>query len=294
MTLEPCAHVGKTPPCAEALVAAGIKRCVIAAPDPDARVNGAGAARLRAAGIEVVEGVLRQQAYLQLSGFMTRIQQARPRVTMKIAMSEDGFIAARAGQQTWLTGEMAKRWTYDLRSRNDVILTGSGTALIDNPLLTCRAPLELRDSPKRVVLDRQLSLPLNSQFVQTAKDLPLLIVVSEAVSDSARAPYIEAGVEFMTGSVSNEMFDLPALLANLAVSGVNTLMVEAGARLNQSFIASRLVDEICVLHAPIRLGEGGLPAVAGAVGLETLLERDYIKAETKKLGPDRLERWNLK
>ena len=294
VTLEPCAHSGKTPPCAEALIDAGIKRCVIASLDPDPRVNGMGSTRLQAAGIDVTTGVLQTEAERILSGFLHRIVHKRPYITMKIAMSADGYIAASAGQQTWLTGEMAKRWVYDLRSRHNAILTGSGTAITDNPMLTCRAPLSPANSPQRVILDSKLTLPLHSHLVQSADDVPLLIVVTRAVSEAQKAPYIEKAVEFLPSPCADGQFKLPVLFETLAKRGINNLMVEAGARLNASVLTTGLVDEVMVLQAPIHIGSGGLPAVAGADGLESVLKKRYIETKSCRLGSDRLVCWRLK
>ena len=294
VTLEPCAHTGKTPPCAEALIDAGIKRCVIASLDPDPRVNGMGSARLQAAGIDVTTGILQTQAESVLSGFFHRIVHERPHITMKIAISADGYISAAAGQQTWLTGEMAKRWVYDLRSRHDAILTGSGTAITDNPLLTCRAPLSPVDSPQRIILDSKLTLPLNSHLVQSAKDVPLLMVVTGAVSEAETAPYIEKAVEFLPSPSTDGQIKLPVFFETLAKRGINNLMIEAGSRLNASLLKTGLVDEVMVLQAPIHIGSGGLPAVAGADGLESVLEKRYIETRSCRLGSDRLVSWRLK
>lgn len=293
VTLEPCAHTGKTPPCADALIKAGIKRCVIASPDPDTRVNGLGSSRLQEAGIDVTIGILRDEAERILSGFLSRIDRNRPHITMKIAISADGYIAAGVGQQTWLTGEMSKRWVHDLRSRHDAILTGSGTAITDDPLLTCRAPLDISDSPQRFILDSRLSLPIHSQFVQTATDVPLTIVVSNKVSADQKTPFEAKEVQFLEMPESEEGILLPILFEHLAQRGMNSLMIESGARLNKSLLTQGLADTVVVLHAPTKIGRGGLPAVAGAEGLERLLEKRYIEAESFKLGRDKLVCWHL-
>lgn len=292
ITLEPCAHTGQTPPCADALIAAGIKKCVIGILDPDKRVNGAGVAKLRAAGIAVIEECLSAEAEAAMAGFLSRQHHARPYITMKIAISADGYIAGGAGQRTQITGDMARRWTHDLRSRHDAILTGIGTAQVDDPLLTCRAPSLASDSPIRIVLDTELRLSLDSQLVKTLKQIPLLIVIGPDVSDKQKAPFSKAGAEFITIPVVAGALSLPDLFHKLAERGINTVLVEAGARLNSSLLSPpALADQIYVLQGPEKLGEGGLKAVVGAQWLETLLKTNYMLKWSDMLGKDSITCW---
>lgn len=294
VSLEPCAHSGKTPPCVDALIAAGISRCIIGVLDPDKRVDGAGIAKLKQAGIEVRENILLEHAQDVLAGFLTRINQNRPFISMKIAVSADGYIAAGQGQRTQITGKMAQRFAHDMRSRHDAILTGSGTAITDNPILTCRAPLAEADSPTRIILDSQLRLPLDSQLVQSAGKIPLILVVSSKVHADHKKPYLDKGAEFIVVDEPDKQLYLSRLFEILAGKGINTVMVEAGARLNTTVISQGLADNIFVLQAPVMLGEGAVSAVVGEDGLESQLKTHYKKRSLQNLDSDVLVRWQVK
>ena len=191
VTLEPCGHTGKTPPCAKALVEAGIGRAVVAATDPDPRVNGRGIAMLEAAGIEVTLGVRAAEARALNAGFLSRVEQGRPLVTLKLATTLDGRIATHTGASRWISGPVARDWTHALRAMSDAIMIGSGTALADDPELTCRLPGMTDLSPVRVVVDRRLRLPLTSRLVRDAKRQPTwLITLAENVAPRGPATWI--------------------------------------------------------------------------------------------------------
>lgn len=292
VTLEPCAHEGKTPPCTEALIAAGIARCVIAAQDPDKRVDGAGIARLKAAGVSVTTGCMAAQAEDDLAGFLTRLSLYRPHITIKIATSANEMIAQKAGQQSQITGEMARRFVHEQRSRADLILTGIGTVLADNPALTCRAPLAEADSPHALVVDSQLRTPTHSQLVQSAKTRPVLIAC-DGSAPAARAKALMAeGVEIMIVPSVADGLSLSHLFVKLAERGYGRVFIEAGAGVNHSVLSMRLADEILWLQAPSELPDDGLKAVASAEGLESLLQTHYIKTGTRQLGRDVMSRWS--
>lgn len=247
VTLEPCAHHGRTPPCAEALVAAGIARVVAAATDPDERVSGRGYAILRQAGIEVEEGVLAKEAERDLAGYLTRRTKNRAHVTLKLAVSANGKIGRRDGEQVVITGEIARRQVHALRARSDVILIGVGTAINDDPDLTCRLPgLEDR-SPVRLVLDTQLRLPLGSRLAKTAREVPVWIATAAAQDDPRRIALAKCGVEFIASDAHHGRLALPELLEDLAARGLSTVMVEGGATVAQSFLTEGLVDRIILL-----------------------------------------------
>ena len=292
VTLEPCAHEGKTPPCADALIAAGIARCVIAVQDPDKRVNGAGIARLEAAGISVTTGCMAETAQQDLAGFLTRLSLYRPHITLKIATSANEMIAEQAGRQSRITGEMARRFVHEQRSRADVILTGIGTVLADNPALNCRAPLAGADSPHALIMDSQLRTPLDSQLVQSAKTRPVLIACDgSAPAARAKALMAERAEIVMVPSAA-EGLSLSHLFVKLAERGYGRIFIEAGAALNQSVLSMRLADEILWLQAPTELPDDGLKAVASAEGLESLLQTHYIKTDMRRLGKDVMTRWS--
>jgi diaminohydroxyphosphoribosylaminopyrimidine deaminase/5-amino-6-(5-phosphoribosylamino)uracil reductase len=258
VTLEPCCHHGGTPPCTDAIIAAGISHVVCALSDPDPRVNGNGIKRLREAGITVTENICRDEAAAQLEGFIRHRLEQRPFISMKLATTLDGFIANARGESQWITGESARRFGHLLRSRHDAILTGINTVLADDPLLSSR--LAGHRSPLRIVCDAQLRLPLTSQLVKTARDIPLLVVTTGNDTQALE----EAGAEILR----HDPHDLPGLMRALAERGITRLLVEAGAQLSTSFLQSELVDELYWMQAPIWFGAEGkaalnaLPAIA--------------------------------
>src|SRR5262245_58482979 len=200
VSLEPCAHTGKTPPCADALIAAGIGRVVAAVQDPDPRVSGRGLARLRDAGLAVVTGMCAAEAAELNAGFFTRIKQGRPLVSLKLATSLDGRTATRSGDSRWITGDAARRRAHALRATHDAILVGTGTALADDPELTCRLPGLGDRSPVRVVLDRQLRLPDAAKLLATAHEVPTWVI---------RAPTSDGARKKKIGATGAEVIEVP-------------------------------------------------------------------------------------
>ena len=256
VTLEPCAHHGRTPPCADALVTAGVARVVGAASDPDPRVSGKGYAILREAGIEVVEGVLANEAADLLAGYLTRARLKRPEVTLKLAVSSDGMIGRRGEGQVAITGAVSRRQVHRMRAESDAILIGVGTALADDPELTCRLPgLEAR-SPARIVLDATLRLPLASKLAAGARQTPVLLASSVEADEERRAALAALGVGFLSAELHEGRIALPELLEDLAAQGFMTLMVEGGAETAHQFLAEGLVDRIALFAGPDAIGEG--------------------------------------
>lgn len=258
VSLEPCAHHGKTPPCAEALVAAGIARCVIAAGDPDPRVAGGGIAILERAGIAITRDVLRDEAAELNAGFFSRIAQGRPLVTLKLATSLDGKIATMTGESKWITGADARALGHRLRADHDAILVGSGTVLADDPELTCRLPgLEGR-SPIPVVLDTRLRLPLSAKLARAGTWL----VTGAGQADAALRLYRDAGIEILVAPLAgNGSLDLAAVLGQLGERGLTRLLVEGGAAVATNLIGQDLVDRLAWFQAPIVLGNDGMAAI---------------------------------
>ena len=260
VTLEPCAHHGRTPPCAEALVAAGVARVVGAASDPDPRVSGRGYAILRRAGIAVVENVLADEAGDQLAGYLTRSRLKRPEVTLKLAVSSDGMIGRRGAGQVAITGPISRRQVHAMRAEASAILVGIGTALADDPELTCRLPgLEAR-SPARIVLDAGLRLPSSSKLAATAREVPVLLASSIDAGAARRAALAALGVGFLSVELHEGRIALPELLEDLAAQGIMTLMVEGGAETARHFLDEGLVDRIALFAGAVAIGEGGIAA----------------------------------
>ena len=287
VSLEPCAHHGKTPPCAEALVAAGIRRCVIATGDPDPRVAGGGIAILKAAGIEILEGVLEEEARELNAGFFTRIALGRPLITLKLATSLDGKIATLSGESKWITGPSARAIGHQLRATHDAILVGSGTALADDPELTCRLPGLEERSPVRIVLDSRLRLPLSARLVANQTRHPTWLVTGADHAPEKLAPYREAGVTLIqlpTGKSGR--VDLAAVLKVLGERGLTRLLVEGGANLATSLLAADLVDRLAWFQAPLVIGDDGMAGI-GELGRAQLdRAQRFALLSDQRVGPD--------
>jgi diaminohydroxyphosphoribosylaminopyrimidine deaminase/5-amino-6-(5-phosphoribosylamino)uracil reductase len=267
VTLEPCAHHGRTPPCANALAAAGVRRVVGAAADPDPRVAGKGYRILRDAGIEVVEGVLSGTASDQLAGYLTRSLKKRPEVTLKLAVSADGMIGRRGEGQLAITGAIARRQVQMMRAETDAILVGIGTALADDPLLTVRSPgLESR-SPMRIVLDRDAQLPLSAKLFQNARAVPLIIAAGPDAPSHRRQSLEQAGAKILGTEVFEGRIALPELLDDLGALGIATVMVEGGARTAREFLEENLVDRLALFRGALTIGQDG---IAAPIDFETL------------------------
>ena len=264
VTLEPCSHHGRTPPCCEALAGAGIARVVMAMRDPDPRVDGRGLAMLRGAGIAVEEGLLEAEARALNAGFFRRIQAGMPVVTLKLASTLDGRIATASGESRWITGDAARREVHALRARHDAILVGSGTVLADDPDLTCRITGMERVPMLRVVADARLRTPLAAQLVREAGKAPSLIVTAPGHPPAAFTPFIAAGVEITTAPAHiTGGLDLPALLRALGRRGVTRVLAEGGAGLAAALLRQGLVDRLVWFHAPAVMGGDGHPAAEG-------------------------------
>ena len=291
VTLEPCCHHGRTPPCTEAFIAAGIARVVIGLRDPDPRVNGQGIARLRAAGIEVVEDVLAADAAEVVAGFAMKLRQGRPLVTLKLASTLDGRIATRGGESQWITGTPARRMAHALRGQNDAIIVGVGTALADNPDLTCRLPGYKEMPMVRVVADSHLRLPLTCRLVATAASVPTWVLARPS-ADSHRAAALEsAGVAVIRVTDSPAGIDFPAAMRALADRGITRLLAEGGAALAAALLRDDLVDRIAWFHAPAVMGGDGWPATQ-AFGVERLAQMPRFRRRgALSLGDDMLSEY---
>lgn len=262
VTLEPCAHHGRTPPCAEALVAAGIARVVSAAADPDPRVNGKGHAILTAGGLEVTPGILAAEAASDLSAYLTRHAKNRPEVTLKMALSADGCLGVRGGGQVHITGPVANRQTHLVRARHDAILIGAGTLFEDDPGLDCRLPGLSTRSPRRIVIDPDLRTPLDIGLVRTAQTTPTFIVARPDTDGEHREALRRAGVTLVSCDTDAESgrVALPELMDDLGAIGILNVLVEGGAKVGESFLAAGLVDRLILVQGTVTIGENGLKA----------------------------------
>jgi diaminohydroxyphosphoribosylaminopyrimidine deaminase/5-amino-6-(5-phosphoribosylamino)uracil reductase len=296
VTLEPCSHHGKTPPCAEALVAAGVKRCVVALKDPYPEVNGRGIQRLKDAGIAVEVGLLADEAEAVTLGFLTKVRLNRPMVSLKIASSLDGRIATKSGDSKWITGELARALGHRLRATHDAILVGSGTVLADDPELTCRLPgLEDR-APVRVVLDGRLRTPLSSKLVTGAgKGARTVLITSRGHDTKEKQPYLDAGVEILAviGDEAGHPHP-PYVMAALAELGLTRVLVEGGATVAGAMLKAGLVDRIHWFRAPGIIGGDGLASIA-EIGLDKVSQMTRFERMAQfAAGPDTVEIYRKK
>ena len=292
VTLEPCSHHGVTPPCAEALVAAGVARVVCALEDPDARVAGRGFALLRAAGVEVILGIGAEAARRDHLGHILRVTEGRPMVTLKIARTADGFAAGdEHDPRLAITGEIANRRTQTYRALHDAIMVGSGTAIGDDPLLTVRqAGLEQR--PLRVVLDSGLHLPLDSRLCATAQAYPTLAIAAARAPAEREADLRTRGVEVVrVGAGADGRLDLRAALAELARRGVTRVFSEGGPTVGSALIRAGLADEVLLLSAEKPLGRPGRAALEADALVALADSERYVEGRGESFGPDALRRW---
>jgi diaminohydroxyphosphoribosylaminopyrimidine deaminase / 5-amino-6-(5-phosphoribosylamino)uracil reductase len=291
VTLEPCAHHGQTPPCADALIEAGLVRVVAAIEDPDPRVGGKGFAKLRGAGVEVVIGVLEKDAAELNAGFFLRMKEGRPFVTLKFAQSADGRTASASGESQWITGEEARAFGHLLRAKNDAILIGVDTALADDPLLTCRVPgLEDR-SPLRVVLDTRLRLGEKSKLAQTAKSVPTLVFTTSEGGAALKA----CGVQVVrVAADARGRPDIAAVLKELGARGITRLLVEGGATVHATFLDRGFADALEIFTAPILLGGAGHGCIGGLSALSLAESPRFVRESERRFGTDLLESYSAK
>jgi len=269
VTLEPCCHWGRSPPCTDALIAAGITRVIAATGDPDPRVNGQGLTRLRTAGIAVTTGLLEADAQDILFGFSQRVTRGRPMVTLKLATTLDGRIATQRGESQWITGPAARRVAHALRGRHDAVMVGVGTVLADNPELTCRIA-GFRPTPVvRVVADSHLRTPLTARLAATAGEIPTWFLTRQGTDPHRRAAFTDLGATVITLPGAAIGVDLAAGLQALGQAGLTRLLVEGGSQIAAALLRADLVDRIAWFHAPAIMGADGWPA-AQAFGVQAL------------------------
>ncbi|MEX0955700.1 MAG: bifunctional diaminohydroxyphosphoribosylaminopyrimidine deaminase/5-amino-6-(5-phosphoribosylamino)uracil reductase RibD [Rhizobiaceae bacterium] len=287
VTLEPCAHHGHTPPCAETLITAGVARVVGATTDPDPRVSGRGYAMLREAGIAVVEPVLADEAADLMAGYLIRSVRKRPEVTLKLAVSADGMVGRKGEGHVAITGDVARAQVHAMRAEADAILVGIGTVLADNPQLTCRLPGMESRSPVRIVLDREIRLPTGSRLALSAGDTSVLVASSFDADPARRRALTAAGVEFIGADLIDGLVALPELLDDLAGRGIATLMVEGGAKVAAQFLADGLVDRIALFSGSADIGSDGIasPITRGDEMIEFRMVREAV------FGDDRYGEW---
>ncbi len=290
VTLEPCAHHGRTPPCTDALIAAGVARVVAAIQDSDARVSGQGFARLRENGIAVTTGVLADEAARDHAGFFLRTEQGRPLVTLKLASSFDGRIATATGQSQWITGPMARRAVHGMRACHDAVMVGAGTARADDPSLTVR-DLGIERQPVRVVVSRYLDLPFMSTLARTANEIPLWLCHGEGADAERLRAWDGLGARLLPCGARGMQLDPHDILRQLGDAGLTRVFCEGGSALAASLLSADLVDELVGFTAGLTIGGDGLPAIGG-IGISQLARAPrFDLIETRMVGPDVMHRW---
>lgn len=292
VTLEPCAHIGQTGACAQALINAGIARVVIAIGDPDARVNGRGIEMLRSAGIHVVLGVCIDTAAKMHRGFIKRMQKNLPFVTLKIASSLDGCITNKGGASKWITGEISRQHVHVLRAKHEAILTGIGTILADNPALDCRLEGLEDASPVRVVLDSALRIDLDTRLVKTAMEKPTYICTGNSYDTQKAQRLKELGITLFHADTPRPSGAF--VMAALAQAGISSVLIEAGSGVATSMLEENMVDEIVWFRAPFVMGEGAKPALVldGSRMLEAM--QRFRLLSVQPCGTDVLEHYAVK
>lgn len=291
VTLEPCCHHGRTPPCSDALIAAGVERVVVAMRDPNPLVAGKGLEQLRSAGIDVVTGVLESEAAKLNPGFIKRMSRGLPYVRCKLAMSLDGRTAMASGESKWITSEASRRDVHRLRARSSAIVTGIGTVLADNPALTVRLPadallgvtseMEILQ-PLRVVLDTRLSIPPDAGILGQSGET---IIVTTSDDEAAAEALLAAGATVLRQDHSDEI-DLEAVLVHLAETGVNEVLIESGATLAGAAMSAGLVDELVLYLAPHLMGDAAR-GLLHLPGIGTMAERiELTMTDLRQIGPD--------
>ncbi len=292
VTLEPCRHTGRTPPCVDALIAAGVARVVMPIEDPDPRVDGQGLAALRSAGLEVSVGCRAEEAAALNAGFLSRITRGRPWLTLKLATSLDGRIATGTGESRWITGPAARRAVHQMRSSADAVRVGAGTVRSDDPRLDVRDLGISGAHPMRVVVSGALSLPRSGHLGQTARDLPLLLCHHAEAEPARRKAWTDLGAELIEIPFQADgQLDLSALFQRLGDRGLTRVLCEGGGRLAGALLAVDVVDEIVAYSAGLVLGDEAIASVgAMSVGALALAPR-FRLIDERRVGGDVRSRW---
>ncbi len=287
VTLEPCNHTGKTPPCTEKILTAGIRRVVVAMRDPNPGVKGGGNDRLRAAGLEVAEGLAEDAARRQNEFFIKHVRTQKPFVILKCAATLDGRIATRTGDARWVSGPESRGFVHDLRHAVDAILVGVGTVKADDPSLTTRLPDRKGCDPKRIILDTRLSIPLKARVLTQSSPSETILVAGPEASPEARHKLTGTGARVLVAPVKDGGIDMAALMATLGREGIASILVEGGSRISGSALQAGIVDKLLLFYAPKLLGgDDGVPICRGQ-GPERMQDcLNVADVNVHRFGPD--------
>jgi len=291
VTLEPCSHHGKTPPCADAIIKAGVTRVVSALADPNPQVAGAGHWRMADNGVTVEVGVGADEGRRDHAGHIRRMTDGRPHTILKLAISADGKAGLSGRRPVQITGSAVRNHVHQMRATSDAVLTGIGTALSDDPLLTCRLPGMAGRSPVRVVLDSGLRLPLDGRLVATAREVPLWVVGAESAPPDREQGLQARGAEVLRVGSADGRLDLGAVLQALAARGITRLMIEAGPIVSAAFVKADLVDEAVVFRSPNAIGPDAIDALEGLPLDALTVSPRLVMKGTEMAGTDTVERF---
>jgi len=285
VTLEPCSHIGQTPPCADEIIKHKFKKVVIATQDPDTRVNGQGIGKLRQAGIEVVCGILEKEAQEINRGFFTAKKSAMPFVTLKLATSLDGKIATKNFDSKWITSQKAREFSHYLRAKNDAILVGANTVKKDDPMLDCRISGLEDFSPQRIILSVDLDFDLNLKIFQTAEKIPTIILTNNTAQN-----FKNSAVKIILCAEKNNVVDLKDALKKLCASGVNSVLIEGGQKVATQFLQENLIDELVWIRNKKIIGNDGIAAI-GDMNYSKISEvlNNFKRVEVRDLDDDLVE-----
>lgn len=288
VTLEPCSHTGKTPPCASALIDAGLSRVVIATTDPDPRVAGRGIQMLRDAGIDVSMNVLKAEADVANAGFFSRITQNKPFISLKLAISLDGRIATSTGDSQWITGEQSRRFVHYLRATHDAVMVGRGTVDADNPTLNVRGFGE-RNQPVRVIIDSHMKSAPKGNLVKTANDTPVWFCHTQAADF---IPWASTGAISIPCASTNHRVDITDAMTQLANAGLTRIFCEGGGTLGGSLIKEGLIDQLIIMQAGVAIGADGKPSLGTMNNTVLKNAQRFDLDHTRQLGNDTVSVWN--
>ena len=287
VNLEPCCHFGRTPPCTDAIIQAGIKRVFVGMKDPNKQVSGKGLRALKAQGIVIVSGILKKECMKLNESFVKVMQTGMPFVIMKTAMSLDGKIATRSGDARWISGELARKHVHKIRNYVDAILVGTETVLKDNPRLTCRLATGSVEHPIRIILDRRNRIPLTANVFKNSRSQPVIYVTGSDISPARQKALVARKVEILNGKFGKNGFHIKPLLKELAKRDMNSILVEGGAELNASVLKAGVVDRVVAFISPILIGGGKAPGFLGGQGVMKVNDAIKLKdIEVTKIGED--------
>ena len=287
VNLEPCCHFGRTPPCTDAIIQAGIKRVFVGMKDPNKQVSGKGLRALKAQGIVIVSGILKKECMKLNESFVKVMQTGMPFVIMKTAMSLDGKIATRSGDARWISGELARKHVHKIRNYVDAILVGTETVLKDNPRLTCRLATGSVEHPIRIILDRRNRIPLTANVFKNSRSQPVIYVTGSDISPARQKALVARKVEILNGKFGKNGFHIKPLLKELANRDMNSILVEGGAELNASVLKAGVVDRVVAFISPMLIGGGKAPGFLGGQGVMKVNDAIKLKdIEVTKIGED--------